>query len=354
MRAGGMNMIKVGVIGATGYAGEELVRLLASHPAAKVSAVTSRSYIGKAYSEVFENFRHQEDLVLQEEHIESMAEQCDVIFLALPHGVASGKVTKQVLERARVIDFGADFRLSDPDVYEKWYGVQHNGKDILPQAVYGLSEIYRDQIRKARLIANPGCYTTCSILSLYPLVKEGVIDADSIIIDAISGVSGAGRSLDIGVHFDEANESAKAYKIAKHRHTPEIEEQLSKAAGHKIVLSFTPHMVPMNRGILTTAYATLTGSYTYDQIYNIYKRYYEDEYFIRITKKGVSPETKWVKASNFCDIGFTLDERLNRIIVVGALDNLVKGAAGQAVQNMNIMFGLEESAGIDMPPVFPA
>ena len=347
-------MIKAGIIGATGYGGGELVRLLGFHPAAKVRAVTSRSYIGKAYEEVFANFRRQEDLYLEEENIEAMAKECDVIFLVLPQGVASEKVKAHLLSRARIIDFGADFRLSDASVYEKWYGIPHHAKELLPQAVYGLSEIYRDRIRPARLVANPGCYTTCGILALYPLVKEGVIDTDSIIIDGKSGVSGAGRGLDLGVHYDEANENVKAYKIASHRHTPELEEQLSLAAGKDIVLSFTPHMVPMNRGILLTVYAKLTKDYAYGDINEIYNQYYQDEYFVRMTKQGVSPETKWVKASNFCDIGFTIDERTGRIVVIAALDNLVKGAAGQAVQNMNIMFGLEETAGLDLAPVFPA
>jgi N-acetyl-gamma-glutamyl-phosphate reductase len=348
-------MIKVGVIGATGYGGGELMRLLAFHPAAKVTAVTSRSSIGRAYSEVFENFRHHEELVLQEEHIESMARDCDVIFLALPHGAASGKITRQILQKTRIIDFGADFRLSDADVYEKWYGVKHEGRELLSKAVYGLSEIYREKIRVARLIANPGCYTTAGILAMYPLLKEGVIDPDSIIMDAKSGVSGSGRGLDLGVHYDEANESVKAYKVGNHRHVPEMEEQLSLAANRPVVLSFTPHLIPMNRGILLTAYATLSEKQVaYDDIYAVYEKHYKKEYFIRITKKGASPETKWVKASNFCDIGFTVDDRTNRIIVISALDNLVKGAAGQAVQNMNLMFGLEETAGLDMMPVFPA
>ncbi|MDR3238750.1 MAG: N-acetyl-gamma-glutamyl-phosphate reductase [Clostridiales bacterium] len=355
-------MIKVGVIGATGYGGGELVRLLAFHPAAKVRVVTSRSYIGKAYHEVFENFRHDEDLMVQEENIAAIAKECDAVFLALPHGAASRMVTEDLLRQTRIIDFGADFRLSDPAVYEKWYKVEHGAKDLLRKAVYGLSEIYRERVRAARLIANPGCYTTCGILALYPLIRESVIHTDGLIIDAKSGVSGAGRGLDLGVHYDEANENVRAYQVGCHRHTPELEEQLSLAAaqaadrppGQPIVLTFTPHMVPMNRGILLTAYARLTKDYSYEEIHAIYERYYGKEYFIRLTKKGISPETKWVKASNFCDIGFTLDERTGRLIVIAALDNLVKGAAGQAVQNMNLMFGLEEKAGLELDPVFPA
>lgn len=346
-------MIKAGIIGATGYAGSELVRLLTSHPQAEVKVITSQSYTGKKYNEVYESYRHNEELVCAEENIEKMAEICDVIFLALPHGVASKKVTEAVLSKAKVIDLGADYRLQNVEVYEKWY-TEHYSKDILKEAVYGLCEINRDKIKGKRIVGNPGCYTTCSILSLYPLVKEKLIELDSVIIDAKSGATGAGRGLTLSNHYCELNESFKAYKIANHRHTPEIEEQLSYAAGEEIVLNFTPHLVPMDRGILATSYAKLNGKYTYNDIKAAYEKYYKDEYFIRLTREGVFPETKWVKGSNFCDIGFTIDERTNRVIVIGAIDNLFKGAAGQAVQNMNILFGLDEKTGLDYIPVFPA
>lgn len=345
-------MIKTGIIGATGYAGSELVRILASHPNAEITTITSQSYKGKNYGEIYENFRHIEK-VCEEENIEEMAEKCDVIFLALPHGVASGKVTKKILDKTKIIDLGADFRLQDVKVYEKWYKTAHNALDILPEAVYGLCEINREKIKGKRIIANPGCYTTCSILSLYPLVKEKMIDLKTIIIDAKSGVTGAGRGISLGTHYDEVNESIKAYKIASHRHTPEIEEQLSYASGEDIILSFTPHLTPMNRGILATCYASLNNSYSYSDIKSAYNKYYKDEYFIRLTKEGIFPETKWVKGSNFCDIGFVIDERTNRIIVTGAIDNLYKGAAGQAVQNMNILFDIDEKTGIDHPAIFP-
>ena len=307
-------MIKVGIIGATGYAGSELVRLITQHPKAELVTMTSQSYAGQEYKEVYSNYSHL-DYVCEEEHIEEMAEKCDVIFLALPHGVASKKINADILSKTKIIDLGADFRIQDVDVYEKWY-TTHYSKDILPEAVYGLCEINRDKIKGKRIVANPGCYTSCSILSLYPLVKEGMIDLSSIIIDAKSGATGAGRGLSLGNHYCELNESVKAYKVASHRHTPEIEEQLSIAAGQDIVLNFTPHL--------------------------------------RLTKEGVFPETKWVKGSNFVDIGFTVDERTNRVIVIGALDNLFKGAAGQAVQNMNIIMGIEETTGIDYVPIFPA
>ena len=336
-------MIKVGIIGATGYAGSELVRLITQHPKAELVTMTSQSYAGQEYKEVYSNYSHL-DYVCEEEHIEEMAEKCDVIFLALPHGVAS---------KTKIIDLGADFRIQDVDVYEKWY-TTHYSKDILPEAVYGLCEINRDKIKGKRIVANPGCYTSCSILSLYPLVKEGMIDLSSIIIDAKSGATGAGRGLSLGNHYCELNESVKAYKVASHRHTPEIEEQLSIAAGQDIVLNFTPHLIPMDRGILATCYATLNKKYTYDDIRKAYEKHYGNEHFIRLTKEGVFPETKWVKGSNFVDIGFTVDERTNRVIVIGALDNLFKGAAGQAVQNMNIIMGIEETTGIDYVPIFPA
>ena len=345
-------MIKVGIIGATGYAGSELVRLINQHPKAELVTMTSQSYAGQEYKEVYSNYSHL-DYVCEEEHIEEMAEKCDVIFLALPHGVASKKINADILSKTKIIDLGADFRIQDVDVYEKWY-TTHYSKDILPEAVYGLCEINRDKIKGKRIVANPGCYTSCSILSLYPLVKEGMIDLSSIIIDAKSGATGAGRGLSLGNHYCELNESVKAYKVASHRHTPEIEEQLSIAAGQDIVLNFTPHLIPMDRGILATCYATLNKKYTYDDIRKAYEKHYGNEHFIRLTKEGVFPETKWVKGSNFVDIGFTVDERTNRVIVIGALDNLFKGAAGQAVQNMNIIMGIEETTGIDYVPIFPA
>ncbi len=345
-------MIKVGIIGATGYAGQELVRLITQHPDAEIVTLTSHSYAGKDYDEVYSNYSHKK-YVCEEEDIEKMADICDVIFLALPHGVASKKINGDILNKVKIIDLGADFRLQDIEVYEKWY-TTHYSKDILPEAVYGLCEINRDKIKGRRIVGNPGCYTTCSILSLYPLVKEKMIDLSTIIIDAKSGATGAGRGLSLPNHYCELNESVKAYKIAAHRHTPEIEEQLSYAAGEKVILSFTPHLIPMDRGILATCYAKLNDRYTYDDIRKAYEKYYKDEYFIRLTKEGAFPETKWVKGSNFVDIGFTVDERTGRVIVIGAIDNLFKGAAGQAVQNMNILFELDEKTGLDYIPVFPA
>ena len=329
-------MVNVGIVGVTGYAGQELMRILSSHKMVNIVKITSKSYKGESFKNLYGNYSHL-NYVCDEEDMEELSKLCDVIFLALPHGLASKKINKDILEKTKIIDLGADFRLKNVDVYEKWY-TEHYSKDILKEAVYGLCEINREDIKGKRLIANPGCYTTCSILSLYPLVKEGVVDLNSIIIDAKSGVTGAGRGVGLSNNYCEVNESLKAYKIAKHRHTPEIEQELSLACGKDIVINFTPHLVPMDRGILATCYANLNGNYDYGQIKSIYEKYYGNEYFIRLMEKGEFPETKWVKGSNFVDIGFEIDKRTNRIIVIGAIDNLFKGAAGQAVQNMNLIF----------------
>lgn len=346
-------MIRVGIVGATGYVGEELVRILMQHPESQIINLTSQSYVGKSFSQIYHNFEGICNTVCEEEDIEKLSKEADVIFLALPHGIASKKVNASILKKAKVIDLGADFRLKNANVYEQWYNTEHFSPELLKEAVYGLCEIKRDQIQKSNLIANPGCYTTCTILSLYPLLKENVIDEDSIIVDAKSGVSGAGRALSLDIHYIECTESIKAYKIASHRHTPEIEQELGEACKKDITISFTPHLIPMNRGILATCYGKLKKKVTWDEIMNIYKKYYEKEQFIRLMNKGVYPETRWVKGSNYCDIGFSVDERTGRIIVIGAIDNLVKGAAGQAVQNMNILFGLKENTGLNQIPMFP-
>lgn len=346
-------MIKAGIVGATGYAGQELLRLLMQHPECEVKYITSRSYVDQRYSSVFGNFmKVVDDRCIEKEMIE-LAKDVDVLFIALPHGIASANINEELLSLTKVIDLGADFRLKDINIYDEWYKTEHKSAELLEKAVYGLCELHRDEISKARLIANPGCYTTCSILSLTPLLKEDMIETDSIVIDAKSGVTGAGRGLDLGIHYSECNESVKAYKLAAHRHTPEIEQELSIAAGKNIVLTFTPHLIPMNRGILVTAYAKLKDETTYENVKRAYEKYYKDEYFIRLLKEGTFPETKWVKGSNFCDINFTIDKRTQRIVVVAAIDNLLKGAAGQAVQNMNIVFGLEEKKGLEYIPIFP-
>lgn len=346
-------MIKAAVVGATGYAGQELIRLLMQHPYVEVSIITSRSNLNEPYERFYGNYINISKLVFTENNIEEISTQVDVIFLALPHGVASNLITEEILNNTLIIDLGADYRLKDVNIYETWYNTKHGTEELLDKSIYGLCELNRQNIKNYRLIANPGCYTTCSILSLAPLMKYDFVDKKSIIIDAKSGVTGAGRSVDLSTHFTECNESIKAYKIASHRHTPEIEEQLSNLAGENINLVFTPHLVPMNRGILATSYIKLTENIELDDVYSIYNNYYINEEFVRILKKGSNPETKWVKGSNYVDIGLNIDKRTNTLIVTGAIDNLVKGAAGQAVQNMNILFDFKENTGLQSIPMFP-
>ncbi|MBR4831481.1 MAG: N-acetyl-gamma-glutamyl-phosphate reductase, partial [Butyrivibrio sp.] len=315
------------------------------------------SYIDKKYSETFGNFYKLVDAKCLDDNMDELAKEVDVIFTATPQGLCASLVNDDVLNKVKIIDLSADFRLKDVGIYEEWYKIEHKAPQYIDEAVYGLCEINRDKIKNARIVANPGCYTTCSILTAYPLVKEGLIDPDTLIVDALSGVSGAGRGGKVANLYCEVNESAKPYGVAVHRHTPEIEEQLGYAAGKKLVINFTPHLVSMNRGILATEYATLIKKDgklpTAADIRKAYEKYYGDEKFIRILEDGVYPETRWVEGSNFTDIGFKIDERTGRIIMMGALDNLVKGAAGQAVQNMNILFGLDEAKGLDLVPCFP-
>lgn len=346
-------MIKVGIIGATGYAGGELVRILTGHKDAEIKWYGSRSYIGKKYADVYRNMFQIVDAECMDDNMEELASQVDVIFTATPQGLCASLVNEEILSKVKIIDLSADFRLKDVKVYEEWYKIEHKAPQFLEEAVYGLCEINREDVKKARLVANPGCYTTCSILTAYPLAKEGMIDMSTLIIDAKSGTSGAGRGAKLPNLFCEVNENMKAYGVANHRHTPEIEEQLGYAAGEKVVLNFTPHLVPMNRGILATEYAKLTKEVSWEDVKAVYDRYYGNEKFVRVLGQDEYPETKWVEGSNYVDIGFKIDPRTNRIIMMGAIDNLVKGAAGQAVQNMNLMFGLEESEGLDLVPMFP-
>lgn len=346
-------MIKVGIIGATGYAGQELVRLLLMREDVKIEWYGSRSYIDKKYYEVFGNMFELVDAVCLDDNMDELAAKVDVIFTATPQGLCSSLVNEDILSKVKIIDLSADFRIKDVATYEKWYNIKHKSPQFIEEAVYGLCEINRDKIKGARLIANPGCYPTCSTLSIYPMMKEGLIDPKSVIIDAKSGTSGAGRGAKINNLYCEVNESIKAYGVTNHRHTPEIEEQLSYAAGEQVLINFTPHLVPMNRGILVTAYANLKKNVTYDEVKAICDKYYKDEFFVRVLDKDVCPETRWVEGSNFVDVNFKIDERTNRIVMMGAIDNLVKGAAGQAVQNMNILFGLEENKGLKIVPMFP-
>ena len=346
-------MIKAGIIGATGYAGAELVRLLAGHKDVDIVWCGSRSYINDNYANVYRNFCKIVDARCLDDNLGELADQADVIFTATPQGFLASVLTEEILEKTKVIDLSADFRIKDVAVYEKWYSIEHKSPQFLAEAVYGLCEINREKIRGARLVANPGCYTTCSILTAYPLAREGLIDMDTLIVDAKSGTSGAGRGAKVPNLFCEVNENIKAYGVATHRHTPEIEEQLGYAAGRPVTLSFTPHLVPMNRGILATEYASLKEMVSWEEVKKIYEKYYGKETFIRVLDQGVCPETKWVEGSNYVDIGFQIDPRTGRIILMGAIDNLVKGAAGQAVQNMNLLFGLPETQGLELVPMFP-
>lgn len=345
-------MTKVGIIGSTGYAGQQLLWLLSNHPEAEVVFLSSHNYSDKMYNSVYESYLGiRSDICVDNKYAGELLHKIDVLFLAMPAGESFEIVKKALSLGVRVIDIGADYRLNSADEYESWYEKKHEYSEILSEAVYGMPELYREKIKKARIIANPGCYPTATILGIAPLVKSGIINASSIIVDAKSGVSGAGRSASIGNIFTEVNENFKAYKVGNHRHTPEIEQELSKLAGFSFNITFTPHLVPMNRGILSTMYASLKNQVSDDEIFEVYKEFYKGEPFIRLKKD--MPETRWVKGSNFCDISFKIDKRTNRIIVISAIDNLMKGAAGTAVHNMNLMFGFDEKTGIDKIPIFP-
>ena len=339
-------MIKAAVLGATGYAGIELVRILSAHPDVKLEILGSHSFDGQPISEVYGNFAHVLDLTCEELDLDKVA-KCDVAFTALPHGASKDVIPSLIEKGLKVIDLSGDFRYDDIEVYEKWYNQEHSSPELLKESVYGLCELYRDRIKEARLIGNPGCYTTCSILGAYPILKSGLGKSENIIVDAKSGVTGAGRGLGLAYDFCECTENTKAYKVATHRHTSEIEQELSKAAGEEIMISFTPHLIPQKRGILSTIYVNLNKPCTTEEVVNVYKEFYKDEYFVRVKDAGKLPETKHVAGSNFVDIGVVVDQRLNRAVIVSAIDNIYKGAAGQAVQNMNLMFGLDEKTGID-------
>lgn len=334
-------MVNVTVVGATGYAGAELMRILSGHRAVRIAHAVSKSFSGQKLSEVYPSFGR--DYVLEDLNIDSICRDSHIVFTSLPHGT-SGEVVPRLLKGGvKVIDLSGEFRYDDASIYEKWYGIPHTAPELLNKSVYGLTEIYREQIKGAVLIGNPGCYTTCSILPLYPLLKHGIIDPDSIIIDAKSGVSGAGRSEKLAYSFCETADNAKAYGIGTHRHTSEIEQELSKAAGQPVALSFTPHLLPIKRGIIETIYATPKAGVDEEAINEAYKMY-KYEPFVSVTSR--IPEIKFTVGSNVCAIGFALDKRVKRLIIVSCLDNLIKGAAGQAVQNMNVMCALDEREGL--------
>jgi len=345
-----MEKKKVAVLGASGYTGSDLLRLLLVHPNVEITHLTAEKHAGKIISDVFPHLKGFLDLELKPLKPKSIPKDIDIVFAALPHGT-SAKVIKELYERdIKIIDLGADFRLSNKN-YKKWYG-EHPCPELIKKAVYGITELNRHKVKKAKLVANPGCYPTSSILGLAPLLINKIADHASIIIDSKSGVSGAGRSPSLDYHYSEVNEGMKAYKVGEHRHMPEIEEALSNYSGLKVKVSFTPHLIPMDRGILSTIYVNLNKSLTTKKLIDIYNEHYKDERFVRISPENVYPSTNQVRGSNYCDIGVKVNSN-NTAVIVSVIDNLVKGASGQAIQNMNVMMGYEETTGLEMSPVFP-
>ncbi len=345
-------MIKVAVVGASGYTGVELLRILVGHPQVEIVCVTSRQHEGVPINQVFPSLTGFCNLACESLDVARIAERADLVFTALPHKSAMAVIPDFLAAGCRVVDLSADYRLKDQAVYEKWYQ-QHSSPELLSKAVYGLPELYREQVKTATLVANPGCYPTSIILGLAPLLKHGLIDTTTLIADSKSGTSGAGRSAKQGSLFCEVNEGFKAYSVGAHRHTPEIEQELSLLAAAQVELNFTPHLLPINRGILSTSYAKLTRKAPTAELLDLYREFYQGETFVRIMPGGELPNVAYLSGTNFCDIGLVSDERTGRVIVVSAIDNLVKGAAGQAVQNMNVLFGLKESLGLAIVPTFP-
>ncbi len=345
-------MLRVAIVGASGYTGIELLRILYGHPEVSVTCVTSERSAGKPIAGIFPTVRGRCNYILENLEPTRVAGKADFIFTALPHKAAMEVVPTFLKLGKKVIDLSADYRLKDPSEYASWYE-PHMNPELLRQAVYGLPEIRREKIRKANLVANPGCYPTSVLLGLAPLLKNGIVDTASIIADSKSGVSGAGRSAKVDTLFCEVNNGFKAYGVATHRHTPEIEQELSLLAGEKVTVSFTPHLVPIDRGILSTIYGNLRETVTTAQLLKVYEDFYRGEGFLRILPEGEFPSTLHVQGSNFCDIGLTVDQRTGRVVVVSTIDNLVKGASGQAVQNMNIMNGFPENMGLETLPLFP-
>ncbi len=350
---GGSQVINVGIIGASGYTGVELARILCNHPRVNLTAATSRQYAGQPLARVFPNLRNRTDLVCENLPTKELCDKADFFFAAVPHKTAMDIVPALLKEGKKVVDLSADFRLRDVSTYEQWYQ-SHSSSHLLTEAVYGLPELYRDSIPSAHLVANPGCYPTSIILGLAPLLEAGVIDPNSLIADSKSGTSGAGRSAQVGALFCEVHDGFKPYKVGRaHRHTPEIEQELTCLAGVDVKISFTPHLLPISRGILSTVYATLKPGFDHPAVAEIYRKKYLGETFIRLLEEDTFPATQYVRGSNFCDISFKIDTVTNRIIVMSAIDNVVKGAAGQAVQNMNIMCGFNEELGLETIPQFP-
>ncbi len=345
-------MHRIAVIGASGYTGVELLRLLSQHPETELVCVTSRQYAGQPVSEVFPSLQGSLDLFFENHDTAGLAERADLVFTAVPHQAAMGMVPGLLKGGCRVVDLSADFRISDLATYETWYQ-EHTAQELLSEAVYGLPELFREQISSARLLANPGCYPTSVALAMAPLLENKLIDTTTIIVDSKSGTSGAGRAAKVGTLYCEVNEGFKAYSLPRHRHTPEIEQTLGRLAGVDVTISFTPHLLPVNRGILSTCYANLSGQLSLQELHNIYLDRYAPETFVRVLPKGMLPNISQVRGSNYCDIGLAVDDRTGRVIVIAAIDNLVKGAGGQAIQNMNLMLSLPENTGLLIPPMFP-
>ncbi|MCC5466692.1 N-acetyl-gamma-glutamyl-phosphate reductase [Pelosinus baikalensis] len=343
--------MKVSVIGATGYAGAELLRILSNHPEVEVAAITSESHTGTSIAEIYPHLVGFYDKKLTSMNDLDQFADSQAVFIGLPHGHAMAIGRPLAEQGIKVIDLGADYRFHDESIYEAWYKVEHTHRNS--GAVYGLTELYRQKIKTASIVGNAGCYTTASILALAPLAKSHLIDTKNIVVDAKSGVSGAGRGLSQNVHMAEMAENLKAYSIAGHRHTPEIEQALQEISGQDSLISFTPHLIPMSRGILSTCYATLQEGVKPEDVDQAFYEMYGQEFFIRLLGRGGYPAVKHTRGSNFCDLGWHIDSRTNRVIVVSAIDNLVKGAAGQAVQNLNVMFGLDEGSGLKQVALYP-
>ena len=346
-------MLTVGIVGASGYTGVELARILANHPHVRLTVATSRQYAGKPLAEVFPNLRKRVDLVCENLGVEDLVDRAEFFFAAVPHKTAMNIVPRLLEAGRKVVDLSADFRLHDAAVYEAWYQ-EHSCPHLLAEAAYGLPELYRERIRTARLTANPGCYPTSVILALTPLLRHGLIDPSTLIIDSKSGASGAGRAANVASLFCEVTDGFRAYKVGgTHRHTPEIEQELSAAAGKPVTVSFTPHLLPLSRGILSTSYASLTAQGKATDLQQLYETTYADEPFVRVLPAGTLPATQHVRGSNCCDIALQQDQRTGRVIVLSTIDNIVKGASGQAVQNMNLMCGFAETEGLMEAPFFP-
>lgn len=344
-------MIQAGIIGATGYAGLELVRLLLRHPQVKVAAVSSVSFEGQALADVYPSLNEVTSLLCTT--ADEVIEKSDVVFAALPHGLSQDTAAACAAQGKKFIDLGADFRLDDMDTYAHWYGCEPQYPELHQQAVYGLCELFREDIRKTTVIGNPGCYPTSVALGLAPALREGLVSPAGIVVDSKSGTTGAGRKPTQTTHFPDCNEGFSAYKVASHRHTPEIEQTLSKLAGSPATITFVPHLLPVNRGILSTIYARLKEGVTLDQVRGAYERAYENEPFVRVLAPGKEVNIKNVRCSNYCDIQLYADPHTGLLIVTSVIDNMVKGAAGQAIQNMNLLVGLPETTGLDMiPPAF--